>query len=185
MSQSSLPPMPLPGTAKEVDVDSFRAAMRELASGVAVVTVGKHEDITGFTATSVSSLCARPPRLLVCVDQHSASWLALQRYPCFAVNLLRDQERSLANRFAGRDGMEGAARYAGARWTTLLTGTPILANGLASLDCEVEEMLPRYDHGIIIGRVRAVGVSAGTFPLVYWQGDYHPFEHAVGNMAAG
>jgi flavin reductase (DIM6/NTAB) family NADH-FMN oxidoreductase RutF len=150
--------------------------MRELAGGVAVVTVGRDQDITGFTATSVSSLCAHPPRLLVCVDRSSASWLALQRYPYFAVNLLRDQERALANRFAGRDGLEGTGRYAGTQWTTMLTGTPILENGLASLDCEVEEILPRYDHCIVIGRVRAVSVCPGSFPLVYWQGDYHPFE---------
>jgi flavin reductase (DIM6/NTAB) family NADH-FMN oxidoreductase RutF len=167
-----------------VDADSFRAAMRELAGGVAVVTVGKDQDITGFTATSVSSLCAHPPRLLVCVDRSSASWLALQRYPYFGVNLLRDQERVVANRFAGRDGLTGPARYSGARWTTMLTGTPVLENALASLDCEVEEMLPRYDHGIVIGRVRAVSIRPGSLPLVYWQGDYHPFERAGGSTGA-
>jgi flavin reductase (DIM6/NTAB) family NADH-FMN oxidoreductase RutF len=190
MTTITLSPNPLTGTPMTltgdgadggVDVDSFRAAMRELAGGVAVVTVGKDRDITGFTATSVSSLSAHPPRLLVCVAQSSTSWLALKRYPYFGVNLLRDQERALANRFAGRDGLEGAARYAGVRWTTMLTGTPILENGLASLDCEVEEMLPRYDHGIIIGRVRAVSLCPGYLPLVYWQGDYHPFERASGS----
>jgi flavin reductase (DIM6/NTAB) family NADH-FMN oxidoreductase RutF len=174
MSKTPLSPTRLPDG--DVDTNSFRAAMRELAGGVSVVTVGRGRDITGFTATSVSSLCAHPPRLLVCVDRSSASWLALQRYPYFGVNLLRDQERALANRFAGRDGLEGAARYAGTQWTTMLTGTPILENSLAALDCAVEEMLPRYDHSIIIGRVRAIAVSPGSFPLVYWQGDYHPFE---------
>jgi flavin reductase (DIM6/NTAB) family NADH-FMN oxidoreductase RutF len=181
MSKASISPNPLPGVDADIDTDAFRAAMRELAGGVAVVTVGKDQDITGFTATSVTPLCAHPPRLLVCVDRSSASWLVLQRHPCFGVNLLRDQERALANRFAGRDGLEGAARYAGARWTTLLTGTPILENGLTSLDCDVEEMLPRYDHSIIIGRVRAVSVCPGSFPLVYWQGDYHPFERPAGS----
>jgi Flavin reductase like domain len=92
MTPMTLSPMPLTGTPMTftgdgadvgVDADSFRAAMRELAGGVAVVTVGKDRDITGFTATSVSSLSAHPPRLLVCVAQSSASWLALQRYPLF------------------------------------------------------------------------------------------------------
>ncbi|TME27430.1 MAG: flavin reductase family protein [Chloroflexi bacterium] len=89
-----------------------------------------------------------------------------------------------AVRFAGRDGFEGAARYAGAQWTTVLTGTPLLVHGLACLDCEVEEMLPRYDHRIIIGRVRDVSVSPGPFPLVYWQGDYHSFARAAGSNGA-
>jgi flavin reductase (DIM6/NTAB) family NADH-FMN oxidoreductase RutF len=115
----------------------------------------------------------------VCVAENSASWRLLQRYPYFGVNLLRDQERGLANRFAGRDGLEGAARYAGAQWTAMLTGTPLLEHGLACLDCEVEDMQPRYDHGIIIGRVRAVTGDPGSFPLVYWQGDYHAFARAA------
>jgi flavin reductase (DIM6/NTAB) family NADH-FMN oxidoreductase RutF len=169
----------------DVDINSFRAAMRELAGGVAVVTVGRDDDITGFTATSVCSLSAQPPRLFVCVSQSSASWIALQRHPHFGVNLLRDDEQALADRFAGRDGLEGAQRYVGAKWTTITTDTPILENALAALDCDVEEVLSRYDHAIVIGRVRAVRVRVGAFPLVYWQGDYHPFEHVVASAARG
>ncbi len=165
----------------EVDSESFRLAMRQLAGGVAAVTVGRDKDITGFTATSVSSLCAHPPRLLVCLAKNSASWPTLQRQPYFAVNVLRDDERALADRFAGRDGLEGPDRYVGARWTTILTGAPVLETALASFDCEVEEMLPRYDHAIIIGRICAVSSGTGFCPLVYWQGDYHPFERTVGS----
>jgi hypothetical protein len=51
---------------------------------------------------------------------------------------------------------------------------------LLALDCEVEEMLPRHDHSIVIGRVCAVSICPGSFPLVYWQGDYHPFQRAAG-----
>ena len=56
MSESSPSPATLPISTTEVDGDMFRAAMRELAGGVTVVTVGRGQDITGFTATSVSSL---------------------------------------------------------------------------------------------------------------------------------
>src|ERR1700745_1203617 len=105
MSQMPASPAPIADASGEVDAELFRTAMRELAGGVAVVTVGKDDDITGFTATSVSSLSTHPPRLAVCVAQNSASWPAIQQHRCFVVNLLRDAERSLANRFAGRDGL--------------------------------------------------------------------------------
>jgi flavin reductase (DIM6/NTAB) family NADH-FMN oxidoreductase RutF len=176
-----MPPSLIPsvGTPAEVDSEFFRAAMRELAAAVAVVTVGKDSDITGFTATSVSSLSTRPPRLAVCLAQNSASWRAVQQHPYFVVNLLRDTERTCVNRFAGRDGLEGAARYAGLRWTTMLTGTPVLENALAAFDCEVVERLPRYDHAIIIGGVCGAQACPGSFPLIYWRGDYRPFERAI------
>jgi flavin reductase (DIM6/NTAB) family NADH-FMN oxidoreductase RutF len=183
MSQLPISPILPATTFAEADPDAFRVAIRELAGGVAVVTVGKGNDITGFTATSVSSLSTHPPRLLVCVAQSSASWRALQRHPYFGVTLLRNEERALANRFAGRDGLEGPARYAGARWTTMLTGTPVLENALAAFDCEVAEILPRHDHAILIGRICAVRAATGSCPLVYWQGDYHPFERTLGNTA--
>jgi flavin reductase (DIM6/NTAB) family NADH-FMN oxidoreductase RutF len=165
----------------DVDSASFRLAMREMAGGVAVVTVGSGADITGFTATSVASLCADPPRLLVCVAKSSASWQTLQRQPNFGVNLLREDERMLANRFAGRNGLEGAARFDGARWTMASTGAPLLENALVAFDCEVTEMLPHCDHAIIVGRVCAIRISSGSFPLVYWQGDYRSFERTTGS----
>jgi flavin reductase (DIM6/NTAB) family NADH-FMN oxidoreductase RutF len=59
-------------------------------------------------------------------------------------------------------------------FTTMVTGTPVFDAVPAALDCDVEEMLPRYDHAILIGKVRAVRLSAGTAPLAYWRGDYHP-----------
>lgn len=182
MPEISEPPIEIASAPAEIDSGAFREAMRELAGGVAVITVGKGTDVTGLTATSVSSLCTRPPRLLVCVAQNSSSWRTLQRYPYFCVNLLRDTEQAIANRFAGRDGLGGAARYVGAQWTTLATGTPVLDEALAAFDCEVTEMLPHCDHAIIIGRVCAVRTSTGSSPLVYWQGNYHPFErHTAGS----
>lgn len=175
------PDSPSPGRSlADVSTDAYRHVMRELASGVAVVTVGKDRDITGFTATSIASLCATPPRICMCVNRSSASWVALQRYPYFGVNFLREDDRPVADRFAGRGNLEGARRFTGAHWTTLCTGTPMLHTALAALDCEVEESLGRHDHAIVIGRILAVRTRADGLPLVYRQGDYHPFEHVVG-----
>jgi flavin reductase (DIM6/NTAB) family NADH-FMN oxidoreductase RutF len=176
MSQTQTSTTSPADTFADANSDSFRLAMRELAGGVAVVTVGRAGDVTGFTATSVSSLCARPPRLLVCVAQSSNSWQTLQRHPYFGVTLLRHEEHSLANRFAGRDGLEGTSRFDGAQWTTMLTGTPLLENALAAFDCEVTEMLPHCDHAIIVGRVCAARTSTGALPLVYWRGEYRALE---------
>jgi len=157
----------------EVTVDAFRKTMRELAGGVAVVTVGQGADRTGFTATSVESLSAEPPRLLVSLNEGSSSWKALQQYPCFGVNVLRADQQSLADQFAGRGGVHGLERYRGAAWTSLVSGgAAILEDALAGIDCIVEEILPRHGHAIVIGRVRAVLIQADGHPLLYWQGAY-------------
>ena len=69
--------------APQVDGAVFRQAMRQLAGGVCVITVGGDEaeqgDIgasqrTGLTATSVVSLSVDPAELLVSINQGSSAW---------------------------------------------------------------------------------------------------------------
>lgn len=152
--------------------EAFRQAMRELASGVCVITVGEATERTGLTATSVSSLSTEPPRLLVCINQSSSTWSILQQRPVFGVNLLTDTQREIADRFAGRGGIKGEARYQGARWETGRTGAPLLADALAVIDCDVEETLIRHSNVIVIGRVRSARVGAQGGALTYWRGGY-------------
>ena len=75
-------------------------------------------------------------------------------------------------RFAGRGGEKGAARYAGASWSTGRTGAPLLDGALAALDCEVEELIERHSHAIVIGRVREIRLGGEDAALLYWRGDY-------------
>ena len=64
-----LSPREAPAPLVEADRQGFRDAMRQLASGVCVVTLGAGDERKGLTATSVSSLSAEPPTLLVCVNR--------------------------------------------------------------------------------------------------------------------
>ncbi|TDR85270.1 flavin reductase family protein [Enterovirga rhinocerotis] len=157
--------------------DLFRQAMRQLAGGISVITVGEADDRTGLTATSVSSLSVDPPTLIVCVNLSSSSWPLIERYGRFGVNLLGEGHRAIADRFAGRGGETGARRYDGAFWETFVTGAPILKGALAALDCEVDEVIVRHSHAIVIGGVAAARIGEASAPLVYWQGRYVEFTH--------
>lgn len=154
-----------------IDPSTFRQAMRRLAGGVSVITVGSGADRTGFTATSVTSFSAEPPRLLVCVNREASSWSTLTDYRSFGVNLLGAEQQDLADRFAGRSGEKGSARF-GARWKTLVTGAPLLEGALAAIDCTVEEVIERQSHAIVIGRIEAVDLGRWSDPLLYWSGVY-------------
>src|SRR6202049_327382 len=103
---------------REVSSDDFRGAMRHLAGGVSVITVGRAKDITGMTVTSVSSLSVDPPTLIVSINRESSSWPLLKRYGTFGVNILAADQLEIAERFAGKDGLKGADRFTGAHWIT-------------------------------------------------------------------
>jgi flavin reductase (DIM6/NTAB) family NADH-FMN oxidoreductase RutF len=156
----------------EVTASDFRNAMRQLTGGVSVITAGKGRDISGTTVTSVSSLAVDPPSLIVSLNRESSSWPLVKRYGFFGVNILASDQIDVAERFTGKGGLKGADRFAGERWITRASGVPLLDGALAAIDCEVEDIVERHSHAIVIGRVLDVVVSARTAALAYWQGRY-------------
>ena len=156
----------------DVASDDFRSAMRHLAGGVSVITVGRGKDITGMTVTSVSSLSVDPPSLVVSINRASSSWPLLERHGFFGVNILTADQLDVAERFTGKGGLKGAERFAGATWTTAASGVPLLVGALAAIDCEAEDIIERHSHAIVIGRVLDLRLSSRTAALAYWQGQY-------------
>jgi flavin reductase (DIM6/NTAB) family NADH-FMN oxidoreductase RutF len=155
-----------------VTTDDFRGAMRHLAGGVSVITAGRGKDISGMTVTSVSSLSVEPPALIVSINRASSSWPLVKRHGFFGVNILTSDQIDIAERFTGKGGLKGADRFAGAEWTTRASGVPLLTGALAAIDCEVEDIVERHSHAILIGRVLDLQLSGRTAALAYWQGRY-------------
>ena len=152
--------------------EGFRQAMRELASGVSIVTTGQGKSRSGLTVTSVSSLSMEPMSLIVCINQSSSTLPLIRTNRSFGVNFLAANQRDLADRFAGRGGLNGADRFDHARWIQLMTGAPLLDDALAAIDCSVDIILDRHTHAIVIGRVEATHAGGGDRALTYWRGKY-------------
>lgn len=157
--------------AAQADAAAVKRALRSLAGGVSVITAGRGEDRTGATVTSATGLSMDPPTMIVNINKGSSTWPAIQRHGHFCVNILAEGQQAIANRFAGIGGVKGAARYEGAEWTTLVSGAPVLVNALSAIDCEVEEVIERHSHAIILGRAVAVLDGDGE-SLVYHNGGY-------------
>jgi flavin reductase (DIM6/NTAB) family NADH-FMN oxidoreductase RutF len=157
---------------RDASSNDFRSAMRHLAGGVSVITVGHGKDITGMTVTSVSSLSVDPPTLIVSINRESSSWPLLKRHGFFGVNILTADQIDIAERFTGKGGLKGADRFAGARWTTGVSGVPLLVGALSAIDCEAEDIIERHSHAIVIGRVLDIQLSSPAAALSYWQGQF-------------
>lgn len=157
---------------RKISSDDFRGAMRHLTGGVSVITAGRGRDISGMTVTSVSSLSVDPPALVVSINRAASSWPLIRRHGAFGVNILTSDQIDVAERFTGKGGLKGADRFAGAEWTARVSGVPLLVGALAAIDCEVEDVVERHSHAIVIGRVLDVEVSARSAALAYWQGQY-------------
>jgi flavin reductase (DIM6/NTAB) family NADH-FMN oxidoreductase RutF len=154
----------------------FRQAMREFAAGVSIIACGAGDGRSGCTVTALTSLSLAPPTLLICLSREAHTLKRLTETGSFSVNLLGARHRELADRFASRIGERGAARFGVGRWTTLATGSPLLADALAAVDCRVEEILERHTHAIVIGAVVAVQRGEGGAALAHWRSQYETLE---------
>ena len=149
---------------------AFRSAMRELASGVAIVTSGRGDAVSGCVATSVTSLSVAPPTMLICLSLGSTTLARVREFGAYAVNLLGGQHHDLIGRFSGRDNIHGLARFELGDWAPLASGAPILGDALAAFDCRVEQIIEHRTHAILIGAVEAIRHDKGNSPLVHWRG---------------
>ncbi|HVO78728.1 MAG TPA: flavin reductase family protein [Candidatus Bathyarchaeia archaeon] len=150
----------------------FRAALGRFSSGVTVITVDTVEgDVHGMTASSFCSVSLRPPLVLVCIDHLAETYLHIRERGRFGVSILREDQDALSEFFADPERNPGAARRLDIRYNHMKSGTPVVADTLANLDCVVVQSHAAGDHTIFVGEVKEVAVAEGA-PLVYFRGRY-------------
>jgi len=137
--------------------DKIKEVLGKLQYNVAVVTVGTGGAENGLTISWLSQVSFDPPMVLIAVNRNHYSNLHLEGVGGFVVNLLRDDQKELAGRFA-RQSMEGESKLEGLGTQESESGAPILKDALAYLDCEVAETAETGDHNLFIGKVIGAGV---------------------------
>lgn len=155
---------------RSVEAAEFRLAMRNLASGVAIVTTGMETTRRGLTVSSVTSLCMDPPCLLVGVNYSSETHAAILANGRFGVSLLGRGQEDLAMRFAG--GAKGVDRFETAPWEQGVLDVPLLEPAIGALECVLHHHQRVGTHGLFIGRIVATRGGSGD-PLVNFQGSIH------------
>jgi 3-hydroxy-9,10-secoandrosta-1,3,5(10)-triene-9,17-dione monooxygenase reductase component len=92
----------------------------------------------------------------------------MRRAGRFGVNVLGRQHE----RFAVRATPAGADRFAGLDWELGRHGVPLVADALASLECEIYAEHRAGDHWIVVGRVDELRISPTDEPLVFFAGAF-------------
>ncbi|MFC3520825.1 flavin reductase family protein [Streptomonospora nanhaiensis] len=156
-----------------LSADAFRRVMGAHAAGVVVVTAEGAQGPVGVTATSFTSVSLDPPLVSFYIDDRSGSWPALRGAPSFAVNILGEDQREVAARFATR----GIDRFAHpTRWRRGADGLPLLQGAAGHVLCLKHDVLAVGDHWLVVGRVAQAHVSEDTErPLLYHRGRYGRF----------
>lgn len=174
--------IPLTETAESISARAFRSLMANFPAGVAVVTTAEPDgERHGMTCTAVSSVSVDPPTLLVCCQRSSRTLSAVVRARTFAVNLLSDKARAVAELFATRC----ADRFERVAWTARPgCGGPHLHQHAHTIaDCRVTGSVAVGDHVVVFGEVFDVTTAddAPPRPLVYGMREYWSLGLAPGD----
>jgi flavin reductase (DIM6/NTAB) family NADH-FMN oxidoreductase RutF len=163
-----------------LDPREFRRTIGSFASGVAVIATSFDGTAHAMTANAVSSLSLDPPLVLFCPAKRSRFAAGLERLRGFTINFLRVDQEALATYFAGawREPTPPPFRFVPARCA------PRLEGALATLDCEVHQIIEGGDHWIVIGRVAALhrGVEPHR-PLLFFKGQFRSVDESPGAPA--
>ena len=160
-----------------VDLTAFQDGFRHLASGVCVVTTRHRGVDSGFAATSVTSLSADPPSLLVCIHRKSRVHDEVIEAGKFCVNVLGEEHQDIAACF-GNPKLR-ARRFVLGDWID--RGLPVLADAMASFQCFVASTFVFGSHTIVVGQINRVMSDVNDVdPLLYFRGSYRQLESEGG-----
>ena len=87
----------------------------------------------------------------------------------FAVNILRADQQTTSNEFAG--GASQQERFESTSWTVSASGSPFLNDSIVSLDCKLVNKVLVGTHWIMIGEIQD-SISREGEPLLYFSGAY-------------
>jgi flavin reductase (DIM6/NTAB) family NADH-FMN oxidoreductase RutF len=149
-----------------VNTPEFVQAMGQHVASVCVITTRHGGERFGLTATAVSSVCANPPRLLVCVNKSGITHQKIVAAGHFGVNVLGETQEKVGQSFAGMLGRD-FDRFSVGEWREGSKGSPLLHGAAAAFDCVVAETLDQFTHTIFIGEVASATAGVGQDALVY------------------
>ncbi|MER6025015.1 flavin reductase family protein [Streptomyces sp. NPDC001851] len=155
------------------DVAAFRAAMGRFPTGVTLLTRGSGDDTIVMTLNSLISVSLDPMLLLVSVKADGRMRPRIVRGGGFAVNVLSEPQRDLAQEFCRPDRPAGRAAMARLGAVAGRLGHAVIPSAEAYFECELYDEHEAGDHVLLIGRVATVHDRPGEArPLVFHRGAY-------------
>ena len=156
-------------TAAPDNSSDFRAAMRRLAGGVAIITAAEQGTRFGMTMTAVMSLSMDPPSLAVAINRSASIAAPISRTGLFCVNLLRSAHDGFCAEFSA---LPTADRFSVGEWELDANGIPYLVDAQANLFCLGGPTMTFGTHDLVVGIVDHVINQPAIEPLVHLDGRY-------------
>jgi cob(II)yrinic acid a,c-diamide reductase len=146
--------------------------MSRFAGAVNIAATDGPAGLRGLTVTAACSVSDNPATLLICLNWDNPNNRVFVENGVFSLSVLNADQIALARAFSGEGSLSLEERFSMATWKTLKTGAPILEQGTAGFDCEIECAQKVQTHMVIFGRVIGLQIGDNKKPLIYHDRDY-------------
>ena len=145
--------------------DALRDALAAWPTGVSILAARADDRVHALTVGSFIPVSLQPPLVLASLGPNAAALPYLDPGTRFAISVLADHQKGLAARYADTFPV-GPSPFPE-------SGDPIVAGALAVFVCEVDELIERGDHTLVVGRVVGSSAREDGSALAYFRRTYH------------
>jgi|SRR5690625_5188165 len=151
------------------NTDLFRESMSRLAGAVSIVTSKVDNRDWSLTISSVCSISMDPPLLMVSLQSDKVSTKSILSTNEFKVNLLSEEQISLA-KFGAKP---GTPKFLDEYFSENNSNkSQLTEDSLATIQCNLYKSIEAGDHTILLGLVKEVELGNLTKPLLYYSRDF-------------
>jgi flavin reductase (DIM6/NTAB) family NADH-FMN oxidoreductase RutF len=154
-----------------IEATRMREVLAHYPTGVVVITAPGDPAPAGLAVGSFTSVSLDPPLVGFFVGKGSSTWPQIEAAGRFCANVLGDHQGEVCRVFAAK----GADRFAAISWRPGASGSPIIDDAVAWIDCRIDQVVEAGDHRLVLGRVLALDIherEANRTPLVFHRGGY-------------
>lgn len=152
--------------------EAKRNVLRRISYGLYVIGVKDGEGHHAFTGSWLSQCSMKPPRVMLGVRHGTRSFDCLKTGRVFSINFLSKKDKKILEQFFKPTPASGN-RFGDLNFSIKVTGAPILEKAIASLECQVKEIVDAGDHSIVIGDVVGAEAASGQQPLIMSDTPWH------------
>ena len=155
-----------------MDETAKKNILRKIPYGLYVIGVKDGDAHHAFTGSWFSQCSMKPPRVMLGVRHGTHSLDMLKHGKVFSVNWLAKHDKKILEQFFKPTPSSGN-RFGDLTYQLKKTGTPILDNAVAFLECEVVHVHDAGDHSIVVGEVINAEVLREDAPLIMSDTPWH------------
>jgi len=141
-----------------MDPNAKKTTLRMIPYGLYVLTAASGDRVSAGTVNWVTQASFEPPLVAVCVKTDSHGHPLIKESRAFALNVLGKGQQAVAYTFFKPADKQGQT-ISGEPFRPGTTGSPILTNAPAFIECTLETTVEMGDHSIFVGKVVDAGLT--------------------------